>query len=277
MSLLSIRLPRTFFTLCTLILCALPLFCSTAVSGPARLNPVLSFGKVYQAVKTAPKQTVPGVELPPSAPINPAPEKPSVQSPTAETVTDISQSAPTESLVQSVKIQPPPPSPREKIQSDQYRIGIGDILTISIWQNLDLTRQLTVLPDGKIHFPLAGTVTAQGQTVAELSDAMHEKLKPYVLDPELTVTVDKARSMMIYVIGKINRPGSFDINEPVDVLQAISMAGGINPFADKDEIKIFRGSLDQTQIFPFDYSKVTKGRQQEQNILLSRGDVIVVP
>jgi polysaccharide export outer membrane protein len=160
--------------------------------------------------------------------------------------------------------------------SDPYRIGIGDILTISVWQNPDLTQQLAVLPDGDIHFPLAGAVTAQGQTVTELSDTMHKRLEPYVLDPELTVNVDKARSMVVYVIGKVNRPGSFDINEPVDVLQAISMAGGITPFADKDEIRIFRGSLDQTQIFPFDYKQVTKGKL-EQNILLSRGDVIVVP
>ncbi len=161
--------------------------------------------------------------------------------------------------------------------SDAYYLGVGDVFTVSVWQNPDLTRQLVVLPDGNVHFPLIGQVAAAGNTVSSVRDHLKEGLSRFLVDPVLTVTVDQATSMVIYVIGKVNYPGSFPVIEAIDVLQAISLAGGVNPFADKDEIRVLRENGDKTLTYEFDYDEVTEGENTDQNIMLERGDVVVVP
>jgi len=150
-------------------------------------------------------------------------------------------------------------------------------LDISVWKDEALTKVVTVLPDGKIVFPLIGEIVAQGKTVVQLTDELKSKISPFVPDPEITVVVQQTNSMLIYVIGKINNPGRFALNVEVDVLQALAMAGGFNPFAKRNKVKIFRRSGDQTQILEFKYDEVSKGKKLEQNIKLGKGDVIVVP
>lgn len=160
--------------------------------------------------------------------------------------------------------------------AEDYRIGAGDVLEISVWKNLDLTRQLTVLPDGKIYFPLIKELSVEGLTVKELEAQVLEKLKKYVPEPDLTVSILQVNSMMIYVIGKVNQPGRFVLNDSIDVLQALAIAGGLNPFAKEKEIQIFRKIESKTKRFKFNYIDVCEGKNLEQNIMLQRGDVIVV-
>lgn len=161
--------------------------------------------------------------------------------------------------------------------SPDYIIGTGDVLDISVWQNEALSRQLVVLPDGKITFPLIGEVKAGDKTVAELKKELEDRLQQYVPDPILSVIVQQVNSMLVYVVGKVNNPGRFALNTNVNVLQALTMAGGLNPYAKKDKIKIFRNGAGQTNIFRFKYDEVTDGENLGQNILLRRGDVVVVP
>ena len=158
-----------------------------------------------------------------------------------------------------------------------YVIGPGDVLDISVWKVEDLTKMVTVLPDGKIGFPLVGRITAAGRTVDELSDELEKKLSKFVPDLNLSVVVSQVNSMMVYVIGRVNHPGRFVLNANINVLQALAMAGGLNPFAEEGKIKIFRQQGKATEIFNYDYSDVVKGRELGQNIMLRRGDVIVVP
>jgi len=158
-----------------------------------------------------------------------------------------------------------------------YIIGPGDVLDISVWKDEALTKLVTVLPDGKISFPLIGEIIAGGKTVQQLSRELESKLHRFVPDVNLSVLVARVNSMLIYVVGRVNKPGMFEINTSVNVLQALAMGGGLNPFAKRDKIKIFRKKGDQTRVFPFDYDEVTKGENLEQNIVLERGDVIVVP
>ena len=170
-----------------------------------------------------------------------------------------------------------PGAVRAEWPDTNYVIGSGDILDISVWKDEALTKQVIVLPDGKIHFPLIGEVTAGGKTVVHLREELNEKLARYVPDVSLSVIVKQAGSMLVYVIGRVNRPDRFVLNGNVDVLQALAMAGGLNPFAKKSKIKIFRKDGEETRIFAFDYDDVAKGKSPEQNIILRRGDVIVVP
>jgi len=167
--------------------------------------------------------------------------------------------------------------PQAGTLGDDYIIGSGDVLDISLWKDEAMTRQVTVLTDGKIAFPLIGEVTAAGRTVADVREEMVEKLKEYVPEPVLTVDVKQVNSMIIYVTGRVNTAGRYPVNTRVTVLQALSMAGGLNAFAKRSKIKVFRQENGKTVTYPFNYDEVVDGENLEQNILLNRGDVIVVP
>ena len=157
-----------------------------------------------------------------------------------------------------------------------YAIGPGDILEISVWKNEALTRQVVVLPDGTISFPLVGRFTAGGKSVAQLMAEMEKKISRYVPEPELTIIVQQVNSMVVYVIGKVNRPGHIPLNRNISVLQALAMAGGLNIFADHTDIQVVRKSKTGTIIIPFNYKAVTEDNMMEGNIQLQRGDVVVV-
>jgi polysaccharide export outer membrane protein len=162
------------------------------------------------------------------------------------------------------------------VYAKSYKIGPGDVLDIAVWKNPDLTKQLVVLPDGNLHFPLIGALKVGGVTVIELEAMMIKSLKKYVPEPDLSISIVQVNSMMIYVIGKVNQPGRFSINTNIDVLQALAVAGGLNPFAKDKEIGIFRKENGKTIVFNFNYEEVSEGNNLEQNIILNRGDVIVV-
>jgi polysaccharide export outer membrane protein len=158
-----------------------------------------------------------------------------------------------------------------------YLIGPGDILEISVWKEEALTKAVVVLPDGKISFPLIGEVQAAGRTLADLKQEIVKKFVKYAPKEEVNLEVKQVNSMLVYVIGRVNQPGRFVLNTNVDVLQALSIAGGLNPFAKRNEIKIFRKEGGKTSILDFRYDDVTDGKKLYQNITLKRGDVIVVP
>jgi polysaccharide export outer membrane protein len=111
--------------------------------------------------------------------------------------------------------------------------------------------------------------------VVQLKKDIESRLVPYVSDPALSVIVHQVNSLMIYVIGRVKQPGRFVLNGNINVLQALSMAGGLNSFAKRDQIKIFRGSEGKNVIYNFDYDDVSAGKNLSQNIILMRGDVVV--
>jgi polysaccharide export outer membrane protein len=158
-----------------------------------------------------------------------------------------------------------------------YVIGPGDILEISVWKEPDLTKLVTVLPDGKIAFPLIGQIHAEGLTIDQLKGKIEPKIERFVPNPNLSVAVQQINSLQVYVVGKVLNPGRFELNTNVNVLQALAMAGGLNPFAKRSKIKIFRQNAGGDLIFDFDYDVISKGEELGQNIRLKRGDVIVVP
>jgi polysaccharide export outer membrane protein len=158
----------------------------------------------------------------------------------------------------------------------RYTIGAGDVLEISVWKDAALSRTLIVLPDGSISFPLLGRVHAEGKTADQLKSDMAGKLVNYIPEPEISVIVQRVNSQVVYIIGKVNRPGPIELSRKIDVLQALSIAGGLNMFADKADIRIFRKTEDQTMVIPFNYKAVTEEYRLEENILLQRGDVVLV-
>ncbi|MGO8763482.1 MAG: polysaccharide biosynthesis/export family protein [Desulfobaccales bacterium] len=160
---------------------------------------------------------------------------------------------------------------------DKYLLGPEDAIEISVWKEPDLTKQLVVRPDGKITYPLIGEVQASGQTVKQLQAEILKRLEKFVTDAHVTVILLKAQNYKIYVTGKAMRPGEFVVGKPVNVMQAIAMAGGLTPFASPGSIMVLRTVAGQEMIYPFNYKEVAKGQFLEQNRILLPGDVVVVP
>lgn len=158
-----------------------------------------------------------------------------------------------------------------------YEIQPGDILDISVWKEEDLQRQAPVRPDGGISIPLVGEVSTTGLTTEALRERIASELSRYIPDPVVTVGILQLTGNKIYVIGKVNRPGEFPATRYVDVVQALSMAGGMTPYAAVNKIKILRRENNGLKAIPFEYGDIEKGENLEQNIVLQSGDVVVVP
>jgi polysaccharide export outer membrane protein len=168
-----------------------------------------------------------------------------------------------------------PPSP---VPADPYRIQPGDILAITVWQEEDLQGDVLVRTDGGVSFPLAGEILAVPMTIEELRKDIARRLEKYIPNPVVTVALKQSGGNRIYVLGKVNRPGEFPFGKPIDVMQAISLAGGTTSYASLDDIKILRRKSGGNQdAINFRYSDVSQGRGLEQNILLISGDTVVVP
>ncbi len=166
---------------------------------------------------------------------------------------------------------------KETVVDSSYMIGPMDVLEVQVWKEPDFSRQVLVRPDGKITFPLIGDIQASGMNTLGLKALLAEKLKGFVDDPEVTVIVVESRSKIFYIIGRVNRPGTYPLSPNMTVLQALSVAGGFGEWAHKDNIRIIRRSDGKEEILPFDYDKVISGKNLEQNILLESNDTIVVP
>lgn len=158
-----------------------------------------------------------------------------------------------------------------------YLVQAGDSLQIAVWKEQDLQLEVLVRPDGGLTFPLAGEIEAAGHTVDEIRKTLESRLLKYIPDPVVTVAVKAATGSRIFVVGKVNRPGDFPLIRPIDVLQALSLAGGATPFADVNGIRVIRRDGEQQTVFRFRYDDVRRGRDLAQNILLRSGDTVVVP
>lgn len=163
------------------------------------------------------------------------------------------------------------------VTESSYLINAGDTLEVSVWKEEDLQREVLVRPDGTFTFPLAGEITAKGRPVAYIRAELESRLSRYIPDLLVTVTVTDVSGNRIFVIGQVESPGAFIMNPVLDVMQALSLAGGTTPFASLRDILILRREDGIQRAIPFDFTDVSKGRSLGQNILLQSGDVVVVP
>ena len=159
----------------------------------------------------------------------------------------------------------------------RYEVQPSDVLQVSVWKEPDLTQQVIVRPDGAFSFPIVGEVNAVGKTVEELRKELVQALTRIIPDPVVTVSVLEIKGNKVYVIGQVTRPGEFIVNPRVDVVQALSLAGGTTAFASPSEIFVLRRDNGQQRRLPFNLEAVLRGRNLEQNVLLRSGDVVVVP
>jgi polysaccharide biosynthesis/export protein len=163
-------------------------------------------------------------------------------------------------------------------QQAAYFVKPGDVLEISVWKEPDLQRpQVLVRPDGAFSFPLVGEVDARGKSVADLNKIVSDRLTRYISGAVVTISVQQINGNKIYVLGQVNKPGEFIVNPSVNIMQALSMAGGMTPFAATNDIIVLRGQGKQQLAMAFRYNDVVRGRSLDTNIELLSGDIVVVP
>jgi polysaccharide biosynthesis/export protein len=159
-----------------------------------------------------------------------------------------------------------------------YKIHPGDKLVVGVYDDPKLLPQeITVSPDGKISYPLVGVMVAGGKTVEQIRTEMETRLKKYISDPIATVIVTDTKGNAVYVIGQVLKPGQLIMNPTINVLQALSMAGGANPYAKLDSIIVIRSTPGGQRVLAFKYGQVASGKELAQNVDLESGDVVVVP
>lgn len=158
-----------------------------------------------------------------------------------------------------------------------YTVNPGDVLEISVWNEDKLQRELRVLPDGSISFPLAGTLNIAGKTINIVQKELTEKLTEYIAEPVVNITVNSVEGNSVYVIGQVKNPGRFIMYQPMDVMQILSLAGGLTTFAKSNDIVILRRSGQASKAIEFAYDDLEEGEDLDKNQLLKSGDVIVVP
>lgn len=174
-------------------------------------------------------------------------------------------------------VTPEPTSAQSSLADPGYQLGPEDVLMVSVWKDEHLTREVVVRPDGIFSFPLVGEIQAEDRTVEDIRVELVKRLTKYIPNPSVSVSVVKVMSYKIYVVGRVNKPGEYLIGHYTDVLQALSLAGGLTPFASENNIKVIRRVKGQQQVFPVRYADLRKGEDLDQNILLQRGDVVMVP
>ena len=174
-------------------------------------------------------------------------------------------------------IEPPPPE-AGPMDRAEYVIGAADVLRVQVWKQPELSTDVPVRPDGKITVPLANDVQAAGLTTNEVRDVIAKALSDYIAAPEVSVMVREVRSKTVQVVGVVVRSASVPLVIDMRALDAIALAGGFSPYADKSDVRILRPNPDGSVTeYRFDYSAFLRGKHPESNMRLQSGDTIVVP
>jgi polysaccharide biosynthesis/export protein len=189
-------------------------------------------------------------------------------------------------VLQDVKTAPPatPTQPTEPGGSpaanvvDDYKIGAGDVLKITVWHEPDASLpSAVVLPNGRISVPLLHDIEVAGLTVPQLEKLLTGRLSALIDTPEVSVVITAANSKKIYLSGKVKKEGPLSYTYTMTVMQALTEAGGVTDFAKKKNIYVLRTENGRQFKLPFDLAAVLKGEHLEENIQLIPGDMIVVP
>ena len=163
----------------------------------------------------------------------------------------------------------------------EYKIGVDDVLEISVWENPLVSRVVPVRPDGRISLPLLNDIQAVGLTPMELQKSLTSALEPYIKSPLVSIIVREVHSFKVSVVGRVKTPGRYELTSPVTVLEMIAIAGGLGDYAEKDGIVVFRRDGPKTETIPFYYNQIASGRLDNPtlasaNFLVRPNDVVMV-
>jgi polysaccharide export outer membrane protein len=250
--------------------------------------------------KPAPKETVPDISVSktpppatasaPAATIAPTPVTPTTATPTTVTPTAVTPAAVTPAAVTKPTEPPravsepgvggavPAAASARTPADDEYLIGAGDVVQVSVWGEQSASVPSAVVrPDGKISMPLLKEVAISGLTPAQAEKTIAEQLDQFIKGANVTVVVSQINSKKIYLLGAVKKEGTISFTYRMTVMQALSEAGGLTDYAKRKKIYVIRIEGGKEYRLPFDYDAVVKGERMELNIPLEPGDTIVVP
>jgi polysaccharide export outer membrane protein len=163
--------------------------------------------------------------------------------------------------------------------SSDYVIGAEDVLEITVWRNQDLSKVVQVRPDGKFSMPVIRDVTAVGKTTSNLADELTRRLKEYVQNPVVAISVREVNSYNIFLLGEVVKPGKYPLKSKTTLLQGITIAGGFTPIAARNQVVIFRFKDNESgmQTLTASYDDIVLRGGVGQNFELQAGDTVVVP
>jgi len=171
--------------------------------------------------------------------------------------------------------------PAEAAMPDAYRIGVDDVVQVSVWRNPELGITAPVRPDGMISVPLVGDVQAGGRVPAEVAKDIQTKLSAYVVDPQVAVILTELRSheylSRVRVTGAVKQPISIPYRQGMTVLDAVLAAGGVTEFAAPDRSHLYRKNGDGTGTYQVRLDSVLNRGDLSTNFKVAPGDVITVP
>ena len=171
-----------------------------------------------------------------------------------------------------------PPRIAPAAVSEEFVIGVGDVLAVNVWKEAEISRTVPVRSDGRITLPLIGEIEARGRTSKQVEAEVSTRLKDFVSDPEVTVIVQEVRSQNFNILGQVQHPGTFPLTHPITVLDAVALAGGFRDFAKTKSMYVLRQKPDGTWTrLPFNYKEAIKGASPAQNLRMETGDTLVVP
>jgi polysaccharide biosynthesis/export protein len=182
-----------------------------------------------------------------------------------------------EALVASTRPQTLP-RPGNSDLPDNYRIGIGDVLQVSVWREPEASvASAAVRSDGKISMPLIKEVEVAGMTPPEAERMLSERLARYIHGADVAVIVKEVHSRKAYLVGGVKTVGAVELKGPTTILQALTQSGGLTDYAKRKQIYVLRTENGKQTKLPFNYEAVIKGENVEQNIVLLPNDTVVVP
>ena len=201
--------------------------------------------------------------------------------PSAEPVFGAPSRSATSTTTATSKYSNAPARPDTRIAplvGSNYKIGADDVLTINVWHEPEVSRNVSVRPDGKISLPLVGDVQASGLTPMELQNVLAARFTKYLTNPDVSVIVAEIRSQRVNVLGQVMRPGTYPLIPPMSVIDAVASAGGLQEFAKSKKIYVLRTLPNgQRERIKFEYNNVLKGKRGSKDLLLQTRDTVVVP
>lgn len=164
---------------------------------------------------------------------------------------------------------------------EEYKIGVGDTISVEVWGNDRLSVQVPVRPDGKISMSLIGDVLAAESTAEKLADVIETKLTAFIKNPQVTVIISNPSSAdfqsRVRVTGAVNSPQSVPFRKGITVLDLVLMAGGVNQFAIPSDAKLYRKVSGEIKVYGVNLDNILKYGKLETNYMLMPSDIITVP
>jgi polysaccharide export outer membrane protein len=169
------------------------------------------------------------------------------------------------------------PAVRKVPSPSEFQLGPGDKIAIRVWRHDDLDMDITIAPDGSITYPLVGRIVVAGMTYPVLVTKLGEAISEYYTDPQISVNILELHSQKVFVIGEVTSPSVLQLSNEMSILEALTIAGGINPSARTNNVLLIRGEIDKPELYTVDVQSIYAKGDTSQMVYLQRGDIIMVP